>query len=97
MNKDRVLMAISYDPDKANLEAIASLNELYAQGLPVIGLFADLPTAEQGVAFPVYVCDGIALKTIVRANPGLVELAKGTIVAKWHYNDFPSFQELSAQ
>lgn len=41
-------------------------------------------------------CDDITLKTIVRANPGFVLLNKGTILAKWHHNDFPDTTGLSA-
>lgn len=32
--------------------------------------------------------DETALKTIVRANPGIIILKEGIVVGKWHYNDF---------
>lgn len=41
-----------------------------------------------------YLTDPITLKTIVRANPGLVLLHKGTILAKWHSNDIPAYDEI---
>ena len=40
-----------------------------------------------------YSTDEITLKTIVRANPGLVLLKKGTILGKWHYNDIPEIEK----
>ena len=32
--------------------------------------------------------DPITLKTVVRANPGIVELHQGTVTAKWNARDF---------
>jgi len=37
--------------------------------------------------------DEIALKTMVRSNPGLLLIKKGTILGKWHYNDFPELRD----
>jgi uncharacterized membrane protein YphA (DoxX/SURF4 family) len=44
-------------------------------------------------AFGFYTTDEITLKTIVRANPGLLLLREGTILAKWHYRDFPELED----
>jgi uncharacterized membrane protein YphA (DoxX/SURF4 family) len=50
--------------------------------------------AEHQLPFEFYNTDEIQLKTIIRANPGLVLLRKGTILDKWHHNDFPKIKEL---
>jgi triosephosphate isomerase len=38
--------------------------------------------------------DETNLKTIIRSNPGLVLMQNGTVVAKWHHNDFPAASEI---
>jgi len=38
-----------------------------------------------------YLGDDIVLKTMVRANPGLILMRDGIIIEKWHYNDFPEY------
>jgi len=40
-------------------------------------------------AFVVCTTDETTLKTIIRANPGLLLLQKGTILAKWNFRDAP--------
>jgi uncharacterized membrane protein YphA (DoxX/SURF4 family) len=44
-------------------------------------------------AFEFHTTDEITLKTIIRANPGLLLLKEGTILAKWHYRDFPGLEQ----
>ncbi|GHT23823.1 hypothetical protein FACS189430_07690 [Bacteroidia bacterium] len=47
-----------------------------------------------GLSYDFCLTDGIALKTVIRANPGLVLLEKGTVIDKWHFNDMPNAKEL---
>ena len=39
--------------------------------------------------FEVYYADPVTLKTIMRANPGLMLLKDGVILGLWHYHDIP--------
>jgi uncharacterized membrane protein YphA (DoxX/SURF4 family) len=50
-----------------------------------------------GLGFGIYTTDEITLKTIIRANPGLLLLKEGTILAKWHYHDFPPIEEITTR
>ncbi|MGE0567048.1 MAG: BT_3928 family protein [Bacteroidia bacterium] len=37
--------------------------------------------------------DATVLKTMLRSNPGLMLVKNGTIMMKWHHNNFPTFSE----
>lgn len=49
-----------------------------------------------GAEYPFYVTDDTTLKTMIRSNPGLLLLYKGTIINKWNHNDIPKVAELNA-
>ncbi|MCC6253153.1 MAG: DoxX family membrane protein [Bacteroidia bacterium] len=72
-------------------------------GIPVIGMTASIDSEveafrhEVQAAFDFYTTDETTLKTIIRSNPGLVLLKKGTVLNMWHYNDFPTFDEFVAK
>lgn len=62
-------------------------------GYNVIGLSASSQNTtealveEYNLNFKFYFCDETTLKTIVRSNPGILELDRGTIKQKLHWND----------
>jgi hypothetical protein len=45
-------------------------------------------------AYPIYFTDEKPLKSMVRANPGLLLLHNGTIIAKWSHVDVPSIKKI---
>lgn len=45
-------------------------------------------------AYPFGTADDKLLKTIVRANPGLLLIKDGVVVKKWHHKHIPSVEEL---
>lgn len=48
------------------------------------------------IPFDVFNTDATPLKTIMRSNPGLLILKKGVIVAKYHYHELPSYEDIKS-
>ncbi|MFM7590000.1 MAG: hypothetical protein ACKO55_12905, partial [Bacteroidota bacterium] len=46
--------------------------------------------------WPFYQCDGTVLKTMMRSNPGLMVLRKGTVTALYPARTFPDAKALAA-
>jgi uncharacterized membrane protein YphA (DoxX/SURF4 family) len=42
----------------------------------------------------IFYVDGVPLKSMVRANPGIMLIKNGTIINKWHYHTMPTYDEL---
>lgn len=100
-----VFLAISHKLNKVSEEGLIDLKSIYKHS-KVRNYKFYLATAstsdeihqymeELSLPFSFYMADDIMLKTIVRANPGLVLIKNGTIINKWHFNDFPSGEELN--
>lgn len=74
-----------------NIRAIT--NQALKNGYKVIGLSASSEAETTALIerhqlnFDFYFCDETTLKTIVRSNPSVLELSKGTILQKLHWND----------
>ena len=68
-------------------------DEALKKGYTVIGLTSSGASEvnelkqKQKLNFDFYTTDETALKTIVRSNPGILRLKKGTIIQKRHWND----------
>lgn len=91
--------------DKTSLKSTDKLNELYIKAKEFGYGFACVTSSTQGdidsfvgktgAAYPFYNADETMLKTIIRANPGLILLNNGTIIGKWHYSKLPKSEYLS--
>jgi len=102
---DRVFMLIAYNLDKSDGAAYEQMNTFALaaadEGIPFIGATASLPSvieekkAAWNTRFSFATMDETTLKTIVRANPGVILLEKGVIIKKWHPNDLPAFETLA--
>ncbi|PKQ68655.1 hypothetical protein BZG01_02755 [Labilibaculum manganireducens] len=97
-------LLVSKNLSEINESALLKIKELafYAleNNIQFIGLTASGEDAMQSfkttneLPFEFYNTDEIQLKTIIRSNPGLLLLKKGTILDKWHFKDFPEAKQL---
>jgi len=95
---------VAYDLSSANTNGFTKILPFYksalSDGYSFVCLTSSLPDdvrkfrIDHGTAFDYYFADDVVLKTMVRANPGLILLKNGRVIAKWHYHDFPSYQEV---
>ncbi|WP_282123868.1 BT_3928 family protein [Algibacter mikhailovii] len=102
LNKDNVIVVVSYSLEKIERNGALKLKKLQdlarKRGYEVIGLTASGDEAKQRINeaykidFEWYLCDEKALKTVVRSNPGVLELDKGTVMQKVHWNDIEDLQ-----
>lgn len=107
LSADQVFLLIAYDLEKANTEIQPTVNAFQQKAekaeIPFYGVTAALYEEaevfrhEHQNMFPYLSADAITLKTIIRSNPGLVLLKNGTVQGKWHYNDFPTFDQVKIE
>ena len=99
-NDKGVFLLISPYLDKASDKHIDEINNIYdytvEQGLSFYCVTSSSKESintwihNTGAEYPFLTSDDVMLKSIVRANPGLVLLKSGAILQKWNHNDIPS-------
>ncbi|MGB3851573.1 MAG: BT_3928 family protein [Tunicatimonas sp.] len=98
------LLVVMYDVTKADKEALPKIQQLANQLPPDTETLVLTASGEaiydefrhdHQLALPYYYADATVLKTIIRANPGLVLLQNGVVRGKWHFRDTPSAEEIS--
>lgn len=105
--EDFTFLLVTYDALEADAEALREANKYFhlSQAAEDISFFAVSSTLREDLdslrivrdlEYDFSQADEITLKTIVRSNPGLLLIKNGTIMGKWHYNNFPGKKELEA-
>ncbi|RDY60853.1 BT_3928 family protein [Flagellimonas nanhaiensis] len=97
LEEEKLVMVVAYDLAKSNQEFFTEVAQVTStarkKGYKVIGMSASSDELKQQIAkkygldFSFYFTDETTLKTIVRSNPAVLVLEKGTILQKVHYND----------
>jgi uncharacterized membrane protein YphA (DoxX/SURF4 family)/peroxiredoxin len=93
---EKLVMIVAYSLENADangMQALKSMaDEAQEKGYTVIGVTASGYDKKKEVIeaynldFDFYLCDEKVLKTIVRSNPGILVLEKGTVTQKVHWN-----------
>ena len=107
LDDDNAFLLICYNIDKTSVSTQEEINAFYAdcqtEGISFYALCASSDenilafTDKNNIEYPFYFTDETTLKTMIRSNPGLIYLQKGTIMGKWHHNDFPSLSDIEVQ
>lgn len=102
LNIEKLVMVVVYNVERSNPKGFLNIkkitDEALQKGYTVIGLSASMGRPvenlkkEHDLNFEFYFSDQTVLKTIVRSNPGILELQKGTIKQKLHWNDAPDLK-----
>jgi len=94
-----VFLLVAYNIEKACPEALKRLDTLaqfamsssnirfYAVTASPVGAIQRI-TENLLLSYPFLTADETMLKTMIRSNPGILLLYKGTILKKWHYAQF---------
>lgn len=91
-------LLICYDINETSVEGAMKAEQIYQKakknGIKFYALTASSDddirkfTDKNGVTYPFWKTDMTALKTVIRANPGLVLIKSGTVEGKWNWRDF---------
>src|ERR1035437_712161 len=100
---DYYFFLIAYDLDKTNRDVFGKVNDFVKlcrqDNVPIICMTASSDRIESfkketGTDMDFYLTDQTTLKTMIRSNPGLMLLKKGTVIDMWHYHSFPSYSDV---
>lgn len=106
-NPDDILLIVAYDINKTNIDALSKMNETAKDLADNYRLHSVLLTASStedveaatsdiDLYAEVLFADAVPLKSMVRANPGLILLRDGVVIKKWHFHLMPGAEKISA-
>jgi hypothetical protein len=108
-NPDFNFFLVAWDLNSSSKKAFRKIDELYRKAeennLSFIVLTASL--REEIEKFKVdhellsslefFNADDVILKTMIRANPGLILMKDGQVLAKWHFRNFPEWEKIEKE
>jgi hypothetical protein len=102
------VIIVAYDLKHTNVDAIGRLNALAVNMLQNFNTRTVLITSNNAtdaeafakanhLVMEIYYADEVPLKTMVRANPGILLMKAGTVINKWHYHSIPNYDNLAKE
>ena len=99
------IIIVAYNLNDTNTDAIGKLNALTMDATEQFNIRTVLLTsnsAQDADAFSkrnkllseIFYADAVPLKSMVRANPGVLLMKNGVVIDKWSYQSVPSFEKL---
>lgn len=102
LDKEKVMFVVAYDIEISEIEGFDNVRKAtdlaLKNGYTVYGLSSSyiddlmILNKDKNLNFEWLFVDGTVLKTIIRANPGVVTLNKGTVTGKWNWIDAEDFK-----
>ena len=97
LNDEHVILVVAYDLDASPPKAFDTIKTLIAKyrkkNYTIYGLSAASVEKVQEITqkyelnIEFLFCDATTLKTMIRSNPGVMLLSKGTVIQKWAWRD----------
>jgi uncharacterized membrane protein YphA (DoxX/SURF4 family) len=99
------LFIVAYDLSKTDTVAITQINALainLTRNFNTRTILLTSSSETDALAFAkryhlvseIFYADGVPLKSMVRANPGVMLLKAGTVINKWHYHTVPGYDDM---
>ncbi|HLT42830.1 MAG TPA: hypothetical protein VKZ95_09010, partial [Sphingobacteriaceae bacterium] len=105
-NPEYNLIIVAYDLSNTNPGALKKLNDLAEEVAKEFAIrtviltssssqVAQTLSSDLDLKTEFFYADAVPLKSMVRANPGLLLMKNGTVIDKWSHHLTPSFEKLS--
>lgn len=106
-NPDLHFMLIAWNLHESNETGLTKMKEFAkeaeADGYTFSVITSSLPEEIDSISkrlqldYSFYQADDVVLKTMVRANPGLIMMKDGIVLGKWSYTDFEKYSEFKQE
>lgn len=97
LSEDKVLLVVAYNLSKSDLQGFTGIKKVtdaaLKEGYTIYVLSSSMDEEYQKIKmnydlnFDMLFGDETMLKTIIRSNPGILTLSKGTVLGKWSWGD----------